>query len=502
MGAAELSFVVKAVDQASGTLGHVSGQIDGMQSKGSKLGGMLKGGLAIGAGAAVAGIGALGAVLVSSVKEASAAEDIQAQLNAVLKSTGGIAGVTADAINEHALALSEVTRFEDDAIVSADNILLTFTNIGKNTFPKATEAALDLATAFDMDLNSAAMMVGKALNDPEKGLTALGKAGVTFTEVQKDMIKEMIKVGDTAGAQDLILGELNKQIGGSAEAAGKTAAGQMEIFKNALGNVKEEIGGALLPILTDMAVKFGPGLIEGAKKFADWVVSDLIPALQKIGVWLETNIPKAIAVLKQAWIAEQPTIEIMKDVFQKIGDALGKVWSWMQINVPKAIATLKQAWLDAQPTIEIIKGIFNDIGTALGKVWDWLATKIPEAVTTVQGVFETLGGAIQGVIDWIRTAIADIETAMSKLREFLGIQGGAVAPTGAGAANSAANAAGLALHDQLFHSGGGGAGAGRAAQSGMGGVTININAPGGDPKKVASAAQRGVLQAARSLGYT
>ena len=72
----------------------------------------------MGATAAVAGIGALGAVLGQSVKEATAAEEVQAQLNAVLKSTGGVAGVTADAINEQALALSKVTRFEDDAIVA------------------------------------------------------------------------------------------------------------------------------------------------------------------------------------------------------------------------------------------------------------------------------------------------------------------------------------------------------------------------------------------------
>ena len=160
MGAAELAFVVKAIDEASGPLKNVNSELDNTHGKASKLGGLLKGAFAVGAGVAVAGIGALGVVLGQSVKEAMAAEEVTAQLNAVLKSTKGVAGVSADAINDHALALSQVTRYEDDAIVGADSLLLTFTKIGKDVFPKATELTLDLATAFKMDLKSAAMMVG------------------------------------------------------------------------------------------------------------------------------------------------------------------------------------------------------------------------------------------------------------------------------------------------------------------------------------------------------
>lgn len=275
MAAAELAFIVKAIDDASGPLKNVGGELDNMHGKASKLGGLLKGAFTVGAGVAVAGIGALGVVLGQSVKEAMAAEETTAQLNAVLKSTGGVAGVSADAINDHALALSQVTRYEDDAIVGADSLLLTFTKIGKDVFPKATELTLDLATAFKMDLKSAAMMVGKALNDPVKGLTAMGKAGVTFTQSQKDMIAAMVEAGDVAGAQRVIMAELETQVGGSARAAGETMAGQMDILKNTLGNVKEEIGGALIPILKDLVSWAGPKLVEGFQKFSGWIKGGL-----------------------------------------------------------------------------------------------------------------------------------------------------------------------------------------------------------------------------------
>lgn len=271
MGAAELSFIVRAIDDASGTLKNVGSELDNMHGKASKLSGLLKGAFAVGAGVAVAGVGALGVVLGQSTKEAMAAEETTAQLNAVLKSTNGVAGMSADAINEHALALSQMTRYEDDAIVGADSLLLTFTKIGKDVFPKATELTLDLATAFKMDLRSAAMMVGKALNDPVKGLTAMGRAGVQFTQSQKDMIKAMVEAGDTASAQRVIMEELETQVGGSARAAGKTMAGQMDILKNAIGNVKEEIGAALIPTLSTLVNWLGPIVTKGFQNLSIWI---------------------------------------------------------------------------------------------------------------------------------------------------------------------------------------------------------------------------------------
>ena len=122
---------------------------------------------------------------------------------------------------------------DDEVIQSGENVLLTFKNIhnevgkGNDIFNQATKATLDFSVAMGKDLPSAAIMVGKALNDPIKGLTALGRAGVQFTKSQVAMIKKMVKAGDVAGAQKLILRELEDQFGGSAKAAGETLAGRI-----------------------------------------------------------------------------------------------------------------------------------------------------------------------------------------------------------------------------------------------------------------------------------
>jgi hypothetical protein len=180
---------------------------------------------------------ALGAVFSKVIQETSDAAAAAAQLNAVLKSTGEVAGQSADALNKHAQALSFMTAFDDDAITGAQALLLTFTKIQGDVFPKATQAVLDMATAMGTDLKSAAIQVGKALNDPVLGVSALSRAGVQFNEQQKNMIALMVETNNVLGAQDIILAELRTQFEGSAAAAANTLGGAISQLNNELGNL-------------------------------------------------------------------------------------------------------------------------------------------------------------------------------------------------------------------------------------------------------------------------
>ncbi|MDD5049616.1 MAG: phage tail tape measure C-terminal domain-containing protein, partial [Methanoregulaceae archaeon] len=101
---------------------------------------------------------------------------------------------------------------------------------------------LDVATALKTDLKSAALQVGKALNDPVLGMTALSRSGIQFSEAQKEVVKELVKTGDTVGAQKIILKELETQFGGSAEAARNTLGGALASLKNAFGDLLEGDG--------------------------------------------------------------------------------------------------------------------------------------------------------------------------------------------------------------------------------------------------------------------
>jgi hypothetical protein len=167
------------------------------------------------------------------------AERAQAKLQQVIKSTGGVAGFTSKQLQSVAGELQRVTAFGDDAVVAMQAVLLTFTNVRGDQFTKATEAVLDLSTALGTDLQSAALLVGKALNDPVKGATALQRSGIQLTETQKELIKSFVETGEVAKAQEIILQELGVQFGGQARAIRDTFGGALESVKNALGDLLE-----------------------------------------------------------------------------------------------------------------------------------------------------------------------------------------------------------------------------------------------------------------------
>jgi hypothetical protein len=173
------------------------------------------------------------------VDESVAAQGAAAQLAAVIKSTGGVAGVSANEIDKLSASLSKTSVFGDDAVKSAASLLLTFTNIRGEVFRNTLPAITDLATAMGSDLNSAAIQVGKALNDPLKGVSALQRVGVSFSAAQKDVIKNLVETNRLAEAQGVILKELQVQFGGSAKAARDTLGGALAGLQNAFGDALE-----------------------------------------------------------------------------------------------------------------------------------------------------------------------------------------------------------------------------------------------------------------------
>lgn len=191
-------------------------------------------GVALKAGAGVAAAG-----LALYVKNTIEAEKVQAQLLARIKDTGAAAGRSIQQLNTQAEKLQSLTIFDDETIGNAQAMLLTFKQVQGLQFDKAIESALDLATVMGTDATSAAKLLGKALADPEKGMTALARAGIVFTEAERDVIKALTDAGDAAKAQDLILAKLQGSMGSAAEAARNTLGGALQGLKNAFDNLLE-----------------------------------------------------------------------------------------------------------------------------------------------------------------------------------------------------------------------------------------------------------------------
>jgi hypothetical protein len=178
-------------------------------------------------------------VLRKVIQNTAEQDRVMAQLNATLKSTGGVAGRTSEELAKTAAALQKVSTFGDEAIISAQSLLLTFKNVRGDEFDRATRAILDMSTALGRDLNSSALQLGKALENPIKGINALTRSGVSFSEAQKDVIKGLAESGRLAEAQTLILKELETQFGGSAEAARGTLGGAIDSLAHSWGDLFE-----------------------------------------------------------------------------------------------------------------------------------------------------------------------------------------------------------------------------------------------------------------------
>jgi hypothetical protein len=295
------------------------------------------------------------------------AEQVASQTAAVLKSTGEAAGLSADDISGYASSLSKLTPFEDEAIQSAENLLLTFTNIGKDVFPDATETVLNMSQALGQDLKSSSVQLGKALNDPIKGITALSRVGVSFTDEQKEQIKTLQESGDMMGAQKVILAELEKEFGGAAKAAGQTFGGQMVILQTAIGNVAEAIGGPLVKGLSSLATA-------------------ALPAVQAFADELPAAIDGFMGQLSGLGDVLAPLITILTDGWQTVIQVFQGDWSASDSIDPVVNA------------IGLLATGINDLWTIAQDAFTGLAVIVDQALSgDVAGAFANFGDLLLNV---------------------------------------------------------------------------------------------------------
>lgn len=223
-------------------------QTDGFQNKMKALGGALL------AAFSIQKVIEWGRAAVKAYNEQAIAV---AKLENVLKTTGNAAGITSRELQRYATELQKQTTFGDETTLEAMARLATFKSISKDIFKNAIVSAMDLATIMGTDLNSAILLIGKALEQPEQGIQLLNRSTRAFTQEQIEGIQKLVQEGKKYEAQLLILNGLNQKVGGTAKAAADTAAGAWVIAGTAFGDVMEELGSAI-----ETTKNFAKGLTE------------------------------------------------------------------------------------------------------------------------------------------------------------------------------------------------------------------------------------------------
>lgn len=356
--------------------------------------------------------------------DARETQQLMGQTQAVITSTGGAAGVSAQQVADLASSLSDAagkSLFGDDQIQAGENLLLTFTNI-KETLPDATKIMVDMAQAMGTDVKGGAIQLGKALNDPINGISALSRVGVTFTDEQKAQIKAMQDAGNMAGAQRVILAELNKEFGGSAEAAAKATGGWSE-FQGRLGEAGEAMATAVLPILGEL----GSLLLDRVMP----VIEDAAAAFGKLIAAFQTGASDgagAIGGLSNAFYS----LDSISPIFDQIGDAVvvfGDLLDGVLAVSGDSVSGYGAIWDEIAPVIEgiitalasVLSAVFgqvqaflhahgDDIRSFLQSTWSQISEIIKIAIQLIQA---TIIPALQSVAAFINAHGAEIQRLLS-----------------------------------------------------------------------------------------
>lgn len=385
--------------------------VGALQSVGGALSSLGKVALAVGA----AGLTALAAGFGLAISEAMEAQRVMAQTNAVIASTKGVAGVSAEAVADLAQSLQNMSGVAAEAIQAGQNILLTFTNIGSSVFPAATQTMLDMSVALGQDLKSSAIQLGKALQDPIAGITALRRVGVNFTDAQQKMIGKLVESGQLLEAQKLILKELETEFGGSAAAIGKTFGGQLEIAKLRLLDIAEAAGMKLLPALSSLIDVGLPFVEKFAMAGADALVSlgDALVGLAPTAKDALKTIESAFFHLKAGWSPLMVLGNLLPGVFtpeirsmiDSVADSLARIGEAVSPAITSFIdslgASLNTAFSESGPTI------INNITTAFEGLADFFETNGPAISNALSLIGTGLGQFLVGILT-IGSGIASI----------------------------------------------------------------------------------------------
>lgn len=261
-----------------------------------------------------------------------AQQEAVAQVEARLRSTGNVIGLTSNQIQDYASGLQVLTGVGDEVLLQQASVLLSFKGIAREAFPGALKGALNLSAGLKTDLNSSVLQLGKALDDPIRGLTALQRSGTIFTDSQKALIKSLVEAGQKAEAQQLILAELESQYGGAAEAARNTATGGMRALKGELGDLTEQIGRLIAvgttPLIEDLigltrettawlaTLEKVPGDVNEMGK----AVSDAVFRHQEFSDWLNRS---TLGLLEEEDALTQAELAIVRLSLARARAALG-----------------------------------------------------------------------------------------------------------------------------------------------------------------------------------
>lgn len=425
-------LTLQILGNAKGAVGALGDTESAGKRLGSRMGSLSKQ-MAVGLGAIGVSAGYMASRFVSAAYES---QKVMKQTEAIIKATGSAAGMTAKQIGTLATTLSNKTGIDDEAIQTSLNLLLTFKKVrneageGNDVFDRAAMAALDLGNVFG-STDAAAKQLGKALSNPIKGITALTRSGVDFTESQKAQIKSLVGQGKTLEAQKIILSEVEAQVGGTA-AASATA---FDLMKVGIGNAEEALGMLLLPAMETFATFMSTNVLPAVQSFTDSVeTKGFGQTFKDMGKGIVEAAPGIFASMKElfgqavTWISTTG-LPMLREGLNKLGELF---MTWIEPNIFPMLSKLGDLLIAINTWIrdELLPVVVDELIKVGGALWQWVIDSFPELARRLGEFAEKLGGYIEetlpivldkarllgdALVDWIGEAVRKLPKEIIKL---------------------------------------------------------------------------------------
>lgn len=340
---------------------------------------------------------------IAATKLAADAQTSAGKLTAAFQNMGKKSGKSLQELNDQADALGKATVFDDEGIREAQAALLSFGAVSGDSFDRAIQGAADYAAATGTDVVAASKAFGKALADPVAGLGRLARAGITFTDAQKEQIAALQESGDKLGAQEIILSAIEERYKGTNEVLQSTDAGKAAQSFEDLADAGEALGSFFLPVLGNLAT--------GLSTVARWF-QDLDPAIQGFIVTVATiaaalgpvvfAIGKLVGAFKGVIVVfNLLKIALLTNPFTALAIAVAAIAALIILNWDKIFAFLKGVWSAITKALGGVVDFFTDAWEGLVKAttgaWDAVAGIIKGAVNGVIDVINGLFGFLNGI---------------------------------------------------------------------------------------------------------
>ncbi len=342
------SNAARAVAAIDGPLGGISSRITAITSLANS--------------GAIAFAGFAAAIVATSfavIKGVSALDEYDVNLrrvNATIEATGAGVGFTGEQLLKEAENLALATLTSVDAVQKAQAKLLTFNRVLGAEFTQTIKLSQDLAEAGFGSIESNAILLGKALQDPIKGMAALSRVGVTLSETQKQLAQDAIDVGDVFAAQEIILNAVAGQVEGVAAAvADGTLAGAVDTLGQKWDDLSRNVAKNSGALTAWTRIVTGAGIAAGAlsEALADDTAGELFNERFEATLKLNDELSKLEGINDKnsnAYNRQAAVVSRLKVEVQSYDDALKSALDTENARV-KAAGDAAQKELDARKRI-------------------------------------------------------------------------------------------------------------------------------------------------------